>query len=72
MRLRQPEPPENVRFERSDGTVIPVECVHVGRINGVDEWRIVTDVAIDRSAGLWFICADHLPARCAINFRVAC
>jgi hypothetical protein len=38
---RRPEPPEDVRIVRRDGTQIGAEVIYTGRKHGIHEWHIV-------------------------------
>lgn len=62
----QPVPPEGVRIERADGTVLPVELVYDGLIGGLHQWAVTGVVVNDGDA----VCADVLPPQTSIALRI--
>ncbi len=58
------EAPQNVRVVYPDGSVVPVELVHRGRVDGVEQWDAVCPV---RSAPGMRVLADMIPGETAIN-----
>lgn len=63
----EPIPPQNVRIEQLDGTIVPVELIYGGREAGMHKWIAVTPVTgLDRGA---ILKADMIPADTAIAIQ---
>lgn len=65
---RIPPMPQNVRLVLTDGTVVPVECVHAADEGDIAVWEVITKVHAGRVAQLL---ADVIPAKTAIRFPLA-
>jgi len=61
---QSPKPPENVRIEYRNGTVVPLELVYVGIENGEHVWEVVNPPELLLG---WRIAVDRLPEKTSIR-----
>ena len=62
-------PPENVRIQLADGTVLPVELIYTGLDErGLHEWVAVSSFPVDDVGAR--VLADKVPPRTSITIMV--
>lgn len=67
-RVKDMEPPRNVRIQHRDGTTTPCELVYLGEDEeGVHQWEAVTPVRVKHGDR---VRADQIPGRTAITVKV--
>jgi len=65
-RLMTPSPPVNVRLVTRHGVEIPVQCVYVGRFDGVHRWEVIRPDGIAEPSEVAAVNIEALPAKTAI------
>lgn len=65
MTLEEPVPPTNVRVERADGTVDPLELIYAGIEDNTHIWEAVLTVLALRPGD--HLAMDRIPANTAIR-----
>ncbi len=65
-RLMNPSPPVNVRLVTRHGVEIPVQCVYVGRFDGVHRWEVIRPDGIAEPSEVAAVNIEALPAKTAI------
>lgn len=64
-----PTPPENVQFVSGDGERIAADCIYLGWIEGMHQWRAIQSIPLDWRKQ-WTIECSMLPAKTSITVGI--
>jgi hypothetical protein len=65
-RSTQPVPPTDVRITTRWGAEIPVQCVYVGRFDGIHRWEVIRPQGVNTPFDVAAVKVERLPGKTAI------